>query len=165
MLSLPGGKENVNIAKVKRGANVNRSLIAFWLAAVIPYSSQVQQPMRATAVLSRHPHMHWTASFGREQGRAGSLHPDGAPLTLSPNSDPASLMARAGPLRDRARNARSEPPKRKGQNVQFAFNRVSTKRRPERRVRRAVVMSAMPLTPSDMAPARTNEIPTRNGRA
>jgi hypothetical protein len=135
------------------------------MVTVAPYSSEVQQPIRATAVPGRHPCTHYAVPFDHEQGRAGSLHPDGAPLTLSPNSDPASLMARAGPLRDRARNARGEPPKRKGQNVQFAFNRVSTKRRPERRVRRAVVMSAMPLTPSDMAPARTNEIPTRNGRA
>src|SRR5260370_36224830 len=45
--------------------------------AVVPYSSEVQQPMRATAVLDRRPHMRWAAPGDREKGRAGSLHPDG----------------------------------------------------------------------------------------
>ena len=45
--------------------------------AVVPYSSGVQQPMRATAVLGRCPQMRWTAPEDREQGRAGSLHPEG----------------------------------------------------------------------------------------
>jgi len=33
--------------------------------------------MRATAVLGKYEHPHWGAPFGREQGRAGSLYPDG----------------------------------------------------------------------------------------
>jgi hypothetical protein len=46
------------------------------MVAVVPYSSEVQQPMRATAVLDRRPHMRWAAPGDREQGRAGSLHPE-----------------------------------------------------------------------------------------
>jgi hypothetical protein len=41
------------------------------------YSSEVQQPMRATAVLGSHQHTRWAALFDREQGRAASLHPEG----------------------------------------------------------------------------------------
>ena len=37
----------------------------------------VQQPRRATPVLGRHPRTHYAALFDHEQGRAGSLHPDG----------------------------------------------------------------------------------------
>jgi hypothetical protein len=40
------------------------------------YSSQVQQPMRATAVLGERPHTRWAAPVDREQGRAAGLHPD-----------------------------------------------------------------------------------------
>ncbi len=61
----------------KRGISVNDPLTMLLLAPVVAYSSDVQQPMRATAILSRHPHTRWAASFGREQGRAGSLHPEG----------------------------------------------------------------------------------------
>jgi len=38
---------------VKR-VDVNATLTVFVLAAVIPYSSEVQQPRRATAVLGKH---------------------------------------------------------------------------------------------------------------
>jgi hypothetical protein len=47
------------------------------MVAVVPYSSEVQQPMHATAVLGCHPHTHWAALSNREQGRAASLHPEG----------------------------------------------------------------------------------------
>jgi hypothetical protein len=49
------------------------------LDALAPYSSQVQQPRRAVAILRRRPHAPQTALFDREQGRAGSLHPGGVP--------------------------------------------------------------------------------------
>jgi hypothetical protein len=45
------------------------------LVAVIPYSSWVQQPVRATAVLGRLPQPNYAALFDRKKGRAGSLHP------------------------------------------------------------------------------------------
>jgi hypothetical protein len=61
----------------KRRINVNRPLTAFLLAAVIPYSSGVQQPGRATAVLSRHPHTRWPAPFNHEQDRASSYGSEG----------------------------------------------------------------------------------------
>jgi hypothetical protein len=49
------------------------------MVTVVPYSSEVQQPIRATAVLGCHPHTHYAAPFDREHGRAASLHPDGWP--------------------------------------------------------------------------------------
>ena len=45
--------------------------------AIMLYSSKIQQPVRATAALSKHPHTHWTAPLDHEQGRARSLHPEG----------------------------------------------------------------------------------------
>jgi H+/Cl- antiporter ClcA len=39
-------------------------------------AERYSKPMRATAVLGCHPHTHWAAPLGREQGRAGSLHPE-----------------------------------------------------------------------------------------
>ena len=45
--------------------------------AIMLYSSQVQQPMRATAVLGERPHTRWAAPVDREQGRAAGLHPEG----------------------------------------------------------------------------------------
>jgi len=42
-----------------------------------PYSSEMQQPVRATAALGKHPRTRQAASSDREQHRAGSLHPDG----------------------------------------------------------------------------------------
>jgi hypothetical protein len=47
------------------------------MVMVVGYSTEVQQPMRATAVLGCHLHTHWAAPSGREQGRTASLHPDG----------------------------------------------------------------------------------------
>jgi hypothetical protein len=44
---------------------------------VVPYSSEVQQPTRATAILSSHPHTCPAAPSDREQDLAGSLHPEG----------------------------------------------------------------------------------------
>jgi len=44
------------------------------------YSSEVQQPMRAMAVLDRRPHTCWAAQVDHEQGRASSLHPEGQGL-------------------------------------------------------------------------------------
>ena len=49
------------------------------LAPVVPYSSKVQQRIRATAVLGKRPHTHWAAPLDREQGRARSLHSEGLP--------------------------------------------------------------------------------------
>ena len=45
--------------------------------AVTPYSSGVQQPGHATAVLSRHPHTRWPAPFNHEQDRASSYGSEG----------------------------------------------------------------------------------------
>ena len=47
------------------------------MVTIVPYSSEIQQPMRATAVLGCHPHTYWAAPFDREQDRAASLHPEG----------------------------------------------------------------------------------------
>ncbi len=47
------------------------------LAPVIPYSSEGQQPVPATPAPGGYPHP--AASSGREQGRADSSHPQGAP--------------------------------------------------------------------------------------
>ena len=58
-------------------AEVNMTLTVFLLASVVPYSSEVQQPMRATAIVGRHPHARCAAPLDREQGRADSLHPAG----------------------------------------------------------------------------------------
>ena len=43
------------------------------------YSSEVQQPKRSTAIMSEQLHARQAAPFDREQGSAGSLHPDGLP--------------------------------------------------------------------------------------
>lgn len=51
----------------------------FMLAPVAAYSSEIQQPMRATAIMDGHQRTHKAASFAREQGRAASLHPDAQP--------------------------------------------------------------------------------------
>jgi hypothetical protein len=56
----------------KQRINVNRPLTVFLLPAVILYSSGVQQPGHATAVLSGHPHTRWPAPFNHEQDRASS---------------------------------------------------------------------------------------------
>ena len=49
------------------------------------YSSEVQQPLRATAVMSEHQHMCWAAPLTNQQGHAGSLHPEGrAPYVPHP---------------------------------------------------------------------------------
>jgi len=64
---------------VHAGGTVKPSLTVFLLVAAGPYSSEVQQPMRATAVLGSHQHTRWAAPFDRKQGRASSLHPDGWP--------------------------------------------------------------------------------------
>ena len=58
-------------------ADVNATLTVFLSTPIVPYSSEVQQPMRATAVLGKQPNGHWAAPFEREQGRARSLHPGG----------------------------------------------------------------------------------------
>jgi hypothetical protein len=57
--------------------DVNTTLTVLLLSPAVQYSSGVQQPMRATAVLGCHPHTHQAAPFDREQGRAASLHPGG----------------------------------------------------------------------------------------
>jgi hypothetical protein len=61
----------------KRGISVNCLLTVSLMAPVSLYSSEVQQPMRATAALGRRPHIWWAAPGDREQSRAGSLHPEG----------------------------------------------------------------------------------------
>lgn len=60
-----------------RGLDIRMVLTVFWLAAVISYSREVQQPRRAIAALGRHPHTHWAAPSDSDQGRAGGLHPEG----------------------------------------------------------------------------------------
>jgi hypothetical protein len=50
-------------------AGINVTLTVFLLAPVGRYSSKVQQPTRATAVLVRHPHTHRAASLNIEQAR------------------------------------------------------------------------------------------------
>jgi hypothetical protein len=60
-----------------RSPDVNMILTVSLLASVVSYSSEVQQPMHATAVLGCHPRTHHAAPFDHDQGRAGSLHPDG----------------------------------------------------------------------------------------
>src|SRR5947208_14458864 len=55
------------------------------LAPVVPYNSEVQQPMRATTALGRHlrthwaaqSRTHWAAQSDSDQGRAGSSHSEG----------------------------------------------------------------------------------------
>ena len=49
------------------------------MVAVAEYSSETQQPMRATSTLGRHQHTRQAASFDPDQDRARSLHPDGWP--------------------------------------------------------------------------------------
>jgi hypothetical protein len=63
---------------------VNALLTVFLLTPVLPYSSEVQQPMLATAVLGKRPRTRWAALFDREQWRAGSLHPGGLAVRLAP---------------------------------------------------------------------------------
>ena len=60
-----------------RSPDVTMILTVSLLASVVSYSSQVQQPMRATAVLSGRLHTRRTAPVEREQAPAGGLHPDG----------------------------------------------------------------------------------------
>jgi hypothetical protein len=66
-------------------------------APAVPHSSEVQQPMRTTAVLGRHPRTHYAAAFGHEQGYASSLHPEGQ----------RSVWTRCGPSVTSATDPRS----------------------------------------------------------
>jgi hypothetical protein len=75
--------------------------------AVVPYSSETQQPMRAATVLDRRPHMRWAAPGDREQGRAGSLHPEGQevsslypPGACRPRGALGNMTAGSGELRE-----------------------------------------------------------------
>ncbi len=52
----------------------------FVLSPIVPYSSELQQPVRAAAVLGGRLRMRWTGPVDREQGRAASLHPEGQGL-------------------------------------------------------------------------------------
>jgi hypothetical protein len=61
----------------KLRVSVNRLLTVFSLTPVGRYSSEIQQPAHAMAILGSRPHPCQTASFGREQGRVSSLHPEG----------------------------------------------------------------------------------------
>ena len=56
---------------------VNWRLTLFRRPDAAPYSSEVQQPVRATAIMSVHPHTRNAAPLEREHGRSDSLHPDG----------------------------------------------------------------------------------------
>jgi hypothetical protein len=49
----------------------------FMLALVTAYSSEVQQPIRTTAALGKHPRTRQAAPPDPEQGGARGLHPDG----------------------------------------------------------------------------------------
>jgi hypothetical protein len=42
----------------------------FFLTPAVPYSSEVQQPRHATAILDERPQAHRAASYEREQDRA-----------------------------------------------------------------------------------------------
>lgn len=44
------------------------------------YSTEVQQPARATAILSSHRHTNYAAPMPSEQERANGLHPEGGDL-------------------------------------------------------------------------------------
>jgi hypothetical protein len=46
----------------------------FRLTSAAAYSSKIQQPVRATAALGKHPHTRQAAPSDRKQHRAGSLH-------------------------------------------------------------------------------------------
>jgi hypothetical protein len=63
--------------RVAGRVDVNAALTVFLLAHVIPYSNQVQQPRRATAILASRPHTRQAARFDHEQDRAGSYGSDG----------------------------------------------------------------------------------------
>jgi hypothetical protein len=60
----------------KRRISVNRPLPVFLLASTSPHSSEVQHRIRFTAILGRHQQTHQAAPLDREQGRAGSSHPE-----------------------------------------------------------------------------------------
>ena len=62
---------------VVRTPDVNTVLTVFLRSPVVSYSTGIQQPMRATAVLGRRAHTRWAAPADHEQVRAGSLHPEG----------------------------------------------------------------------------------------
>ena len=65
------------------------------LALVVPYSSGVQQPVRATAVLSRRLHTRRAAPAGREQARASSLHLDAQRRPTITEQHHRAVIARA----------------------------------------------------------------------
>ena len=52
------------------------------------YSSEVQQPIRATAVLDRRPHTHWAAQVDREEARATRRPPPGVRVIVTSRPDP-----------------------------------------------------------------------------
>jgi hypothetical protein len=70
--------------RVEQSGTVNYDLIVIRLAVVVSYSSRVQQPMRAMAIMNGHQRTLQAATFGREQGRADSLHPDGFTRAVPP---------------------------------------------------------------------------------
>jgi hypothetical protein len=101
------------------------------MVAVVPYSCEIQQPIRATAVLGKRPHTHWAARLDREQGSARGMHPDGlrCNVTLLRDEDARVLLrnpavcryqggalrtprpgSRAGLSLGEARPARAGPP-------------------------------------------------------
>ncbi len=47
------------------------------MVTIVPYSSEVQQPWRATAILGSRPHTRQAARFDHEQDRAGSYGSEG----------------------------------------------------------------------------------------
>lgn len=65
---------------------VNMTLTVFSLTGPVPYSGEVQQPMRATAILSRYQQTHEAAPLDREQGRIGSLHPEASQASGHPRA-------------------------------------------------------------------------------
>jgi hypothetical protein len=60
----------------RRRMDVNAALTVSLLALVVRYSSELQQPTHATAIMSGHPHTRQAGWLDSEQGRAGSLHPE-----------------------------------------------------------------------------------------
>jgi hypothetical protein len=74
---------------------------------VAKYSSEVQQPVRATVILDRHRHTRYAALFDREEGRASSLDPDGWTTHLGRILLATALAGgrRFGPVPDPAQKA------------------------------------------------------------
>ncbi len=80
-----GNGSGRNRSKLSSGTGpVNWRLTLFRRPDAAPYSSEVQQPVRATAIMSLRPHTRNAVPLDREHGRADSLHPDGGHTGQTP---------------------------------------------------------------------------------